>query len=260
MASDQQVVLITRGAAGIGRVIAQRFLDRGDAVHVCDVSAQSIERFLEANPAATASVADVGQPEQVQQVFQDIQRHYAALDVLVNNAGIAGPTAPLDEVRVEDWDKTVAVDLSGAFYCARLAAPLLMRRGGGSIINVSSNAAFFGFPLRSPYTAAKWALIGLTKTWAMELGPHGIRVNAVCPGSVDGARIDGVIERDAAQRGVAADEIRELYMRQSSLGRFVSPEEVAAMIIFLCSPSGSAISGQALAVDGHTESLSPNTL
>jgi len=128
--------------------------------------------------------------------------------------------------------------------------------GGGSIVNISSSAAFFGYPLRSPYTASKWALIGLTKTWAMELGPHRIRVNAICPGSVKGQRIDTVIERDAQVQGVDAESVRRVYLEQTSLEIFVDAEDIANMALFLCSDLGATISGQALGVDGHTESLS----
>ncbi len=189
-------------------------------------------------------------------VFGNIAERYDGLDVLVNNAGIAGPTAPVEEIEVEDWDRTIAVDLSGQFYCTRLAVPMLRASGGGCIVNIASNAAFFGFPLRSPYTASKWALVGLTKTWAMELGSQNIRVNAICPGSVSGARIEGVIERDASARGVAPDTIREIYEKQCSLERFVSPEDVANLVYFLCSDLGASISGQAIGLDGHTEHLS----
>jgi NAD(P)-dependent dehydrogenase (short-subunit alcohol dehydrogenase family) len=134
--------------------------------------------------------------------------------------------------------------------------PLLKAAGGGSIVNIASNAALFGFPLRSPYTAAKWAMIGLTKTWAMELGVHGIRVNAICPGSVNGPRIDGVIERDARERGMTAQAIRDVYQRQSSMRVFVEADDVARTAQFLASEAGRFISGQAIAVDGHTEGLS----
>ncbi|XP_014680530.1 PREDICTED: D-beta-hydroxybutyrate dehydrogenase-like, partial [Priapulus caudatus] len=146
--------------------------------------------------------------------------------------------------------------LSGSFMVARKAIPLLKQAGGGSIVNMSSNAGLFGCPLRSPYVAAKWAIVGLTKTWAMELGPYNIRVNAICPGSVAGPRIDTVIERDAAERGMQPQEIRDVYQRQSSLRRFVEADEVANMALFLASDLGKGISGQALSVDGNTESLS----
>jgi NAD(P)-dependent dehydrogenase (short-subunit alcohol dehydrogenase family) len=201
-------------------------------------------------------VADVGLAADVDSVFSDLGKRHGRLDVLVNNAGIAGPTAPVEDVTVADWERTIAVDLNAHFYATRLAVPLLKASGGGSIVNISSSAAFFGYPLRSPYTASKWALIGLTKTWAMELGPHKIRVNAICPGSVKGQRIDTVIERDAQVRGVDAESVRRVYLEQTSLEIFVDAEDIANMALFLCSDLGATISGQALGVDGHTESLS----
>ena len=207
-------------------------------------------------PAASASVADVSRVADVEVMFNDVRARYGRLDVLVNNAGISGPTAPVEEIAPADWDHTIAVDLNGQFYCTRLAVPLLKAAGGGSILLVSSSAAFFGYPLRTPYTACKWALIGFMKTLAMELGPHRIRVNAICPGSVRGARIDGVIERDAAKRGRTAAEIRRIYERQASLRSFVGATDIANAAFFLASDEGAMISGQALGVDGHTESLS----
>jgi NAD(P)-dependent dehydrogenase (short-subunit alcohol dehydrogenase family) len=254
--SPEDVILVTAGASGIGGTIAKAFRREGCRVHVCDISAPAVERFLADNPGATATVADVSAAAEVDRVFADLKRHYGRLDVLVNNAGIAGPTALVENISVDDWDKTIAVDLNGQFYFTRLAVPMLKANGGGSIINISSSAAFFGFPLRSPYTAAKWAMIGLTKTWAMELGPHKIRVNAICPGSVKGRRIDQVIERDAQARGLDPEVVRQAWARQTSLEIFVEAEDVANMVLFLCSDLGATISGQAIGVDGHTESLS----
>ena len=177
------------------------------------------------------------------------------LDILVNNAGIAGPTAHVEDIDAGDWDQTIAVNLNGQFYCARRAVPMLKAAGGGSIINMSSSVAFSGCPMRAPYTAAKWAVIGFTKTLAMELGSDGIRVNAICPGSVEGPRIDAVIERDAQRRGIDTEEIRDLYLRQSSLRCFIGADDVANLAVFLASDAGAKISGQALGLDGHTESL-----
>lgn len=254
--NDVPVVLITGGATGIGRAIANRFAAEGWRVHVCDADAGAVRRFQAELPAASASVADVSRAADVDATFDEIASRYGRLDVLVNNAGISGPTAPVEEIPPADWERTVAVDLNGQFYCTRRAVPMLKTARGGSIIFISSSAAFFGFPLRTPYTACKWALIGFMKTLAMELGPHGIRVNAICPGSVRGPRIDGVIERDAAKRGRSAAEIRRLYERQTSLRSFVSAEDVANTAFFLASDQGAMISGQALGVDGHTESLS----
>jgi NAD(P)-dependent dehydrogenase (short-subunit alcohol dehydrogenase family) len=251
-----KVVLITGAASGIGMVTAHKFRGAGFRVHVCDADAATVESFSSANPDIGATVTDVADVEAVDRLFDEVAEQYDGLDVLVNNAGIAGPTAAVEDIDPDDWNRAVAVDLNGQFYCTRRAVPLLKKAGGGSIVNIASNAAFFGFPLRSPYTACKWALIGLTRTWAMELGPQGIRVNALCPGSVSGARIDRVIDRDAAERGMTPDQIRDIYARQSSMRLFVSPEDVAAMALFLTSDAGATISGQAIGIDGHTESLS----
>ncbi len=249
------VVLITAGAAGIGRVMAEAFIEQDYRVHVCDIDPAAIDSFLQARPEVSATQADISNVTQVEQVFDDLTNLYGRLDVLVNNAGIAGPTAPVENIGTDEWDQTIAVNLNGQFYCARHAVPMLKAAGGGSIINMSSNAAFFGCPLRAPYAASKWALIGFTKTLAMELGPFGIRVNAICPSSVEGERIDAVIQKDAKRRGKTAEEIRNMYLRQSSLRCFVSAEDVANLALFLASDKSARISGQALGLDGHTESL-----
>ncbi|MCP3674075.1 MAG: SDR family oxidoreductase [Gammaproteobacteria bacterium] len=251
-----KVALITAGGSGIGRVIAEACLQSGYKVHVCDISEEHLSDFLEANPSATGSITDVSKVEQVEQLFTDLKNNYQRLDVLVNNAGIAGPTAAVEDISPEEWQQTINVDLNGQFYCTRLAVPMLKQNSKGAIINIASNAAFFGFPLRSPYTASKWALIGLTKTWAMELGPHNIRVNALCPGSVSGERIDNVIIRHAKELGVDTDKIRKSYALQSSMRLFVDAEDIANMVVFLSSDKGSSISGQAIGIDGHTENIS----
>ena len=249
------VALITGGAAGVGRIIAEAFIGENFRVHVCDIDPKAIDTFLQANPAATATLADVADVAQVDRLFAELMDRHGQLNVLVNNVGIAGPTAHAEDIEPDDWDHTIAVNLNGQFYCSRRAAPHLKAAGGGSIINIASNAAFSGCPLRAPYVASKWGSIGLTKTLAMELGPSGIRVNAICPSSVEGSRIDAVIERDAKRRGKTTDEIRDLYVRQSSLRCFVNADDVAHLALFLASDKGAKISGQALGLDGHTESL-----
>ena len=251
----EQVVLITAGAAGIGRTIAEKFLSHGCRVHVCDINPDAIADFLVSNPSASASRADVSDVHQVDSLFAEFQQLYGRLDILVNNAGVAGPTACVEDVEPEDWDRTIAINLSGQFYVTKHAVPIMKANSAGSIINLSSSAALSGCPMRAPYTASKWAIIGLTKTLAMELGPWGIRVNAICPGSVDGERIERVIERDAQKRGRTPEEIRMAYQRQTSLRRFVTADEVASMAVFLASDLCGSISGQAMSVDGHTESL-----
>jgi len=249
-------VLVTGAGGGIGRAIAEGFLAEGCAVHVCDVNPSAIDDFLASNPGATATVADVSSIDDVERTIADLLRYTGRLDVLVNNTGMAGPIAAVEDIETADWDLTIAVDLSSHFYFTRKAAPLMKKTGGGSIINIASSAAFHGCPLRSPYAASKWAILGLTKTWAMELGPYGIRVNAICPGSVDGERIRGVMERDARAQGKSLDEIRQSYLLQSSLRTFIDPEDVASLALFLASDQGAKISGQALGLDGHTESFS----
>ncbi len=250
------VVLISGGAAGIGRAIAERFLAESGAVHVCDASAENIDEFLSANPAATATLADIGNKDDVKRIFDDLDTHHGRLNVLVNNAGVAGPSAPVDETDEEGWDRCIQINLSGTFYMTRRAVPLLRKEENASIVTIASTAALFGYPLRSPYAASKWGQIGLTKTWAMELGPVGIRVNAVCPTSVSGPRIEAVIGRDAEQRGLTNDQVRHVYERHTSMRTFVTAEEIADTVLFLSSRQASKISGQSIAVDGHTEGLS----
>ena len=251
----RKTVLISGAASGIGRKIAEAFLAEGAGVHICDASAEAIADFVAANPSATATQADVSNVSDVDRAYEDLNKQHDVLNILINCAGIAGPVASVDEVDPGDWDECIAVDLSGTFYMTRLAVPLLKKAGGGCIINMASSAGLFGTPMRSPYAASKWGVIGLTKTWAMELGPHNIRVNAVCPGCVSGPRIEGVIEKDAKERGVSEQEVRDVYLRQSSMRTFVSPEEIAATVMFLASDKAAKLSGQALSVDGHTETL-----
>ncbi len=251
--ADSKVVLITGAASGIGRRMAERFLERGDSVHICDSSRENVEEFQAKNPKATSTIADVGRRSDVDHVFAELLDAHGGLDVLVNNAGIAGPAARIEDCDEDGWDECIQINLSGTFYVAKRAIPLLRKSSDASIINVASTAALMGCPLRSPYVASKWAQIGLTKTWAMELGPDGIRVNAVCPTSVEGPRIEGVIANEAEQRGLTRKEVRDVYLRQTSMRSFASADEVADTVLYLASDQASRISGQALSVDGHTE-------
>ena len=195
-------------------------------------------------------MADVSSERQVDVLFEEAAAHLGGLDILVNNAGIAGPAG------LEQWRRAIPVNVDGTFLCCRRAVPELKEASGGAIVNLSSTAGLFGYPRRSPYASAKWAIVGLTKTRAMELGPFGIRVNAICPGSVSGDRIERVIEATAASRGVDPEQVRNSYLRQTSMRTFVDSADVASAIVFLCSDAGARISGQALAIDGHTEGFS----
>lgn len=251
--SNNKVVLLSGAASGIGRRIAERFLEQEAHVHICDSSAKNVAEFLDANPTATATVADISKREDVNKVFAELVDGYGRLDTLINNAGVAGPSVLVDEIEDDDWDRCIQINLSGTFYMTKRAVPLLRKSSDPSIVNIASTAALFGCPSRSPYVASKWAQIGLTKTWAMELGVDGIRVNAICPTSVEGPRIERVIERDADRRGLTTEQVREGYLRQTSLRTFVTADEVADTVLFLSSAQASKISGQSISVDGHTE-------
>jgi NAD(P)-dependent dehydrogenase (short-subunit alcohol dehydrogenase family) len=254
-------VLVTGGASGIGLVIARAFVDAGSRVHVCDASQQAIDALLEAESqtecnAITATLADVSDKDAVERVFADADAQLGGLDVLINNAGIAGPTGGIDEIDVGEWEQTIDVNLNAQFYFARRAVPLLRgARDGGAIIALSSVAGRLGYAYRTPYSATKWAVVGLTKSLAIELGPAGIRVNAIQPGVVKGPRIQRVIEARAKQLGLSYEDMEKEYLAKISLRRMTTPEEVAATALFLCSPGGSGISGQAISVCGNVEVL-----
>lgn len=249
-------VLVTAGAHGIGRAVAETFLSEGAAVHVGDIDAEALSELARSGANITSTRADVADADDVDRLFDDARCHLGGLDVLINNAGIAGPTAALQDIEPPAWARTIEVNLNGAYLCTRRAIPMLKEAGGGAIVNVSSTAGLLGYPLRAPYAASKWALIGLTKTLAMELGPFGIRVNAVCPGGVSGERMDRVVSSAARSRGVTEDQARQGFLRQVSMRTFVDVSDVASTISFLCSEKSTNISGQAIAVDGHTEGLS----
>jgi NAD(P)-dependent dehydrogenase (short-subunit alcohol dehydrogenase family) len=248
-------VFVTAAAAGIGFGIATAFVENGAHVHICDIDADRLTECEATVPGISTSVADVSDPEQIDSLFREAKAELGGLDVLVNNAGIAGPTGYVEELEPAAWDKTIAINLNSHFYCTRLAIPLLKEAGGGLIVNMSSSAGLHGYPLRSPYAASKWAIIGFTRTLAMELGEFGIRANAICPGPVEGPRIDNVIRARAEEENVPFEAMQERYLRHNSLHTFFTPKDIANLVLFLCSDAGSKISGQALAVDGHTETL-----
>jgi NAD(P)-dependent dehydrogenase (short-subunit alcohol dehydrogenase family) len=248
-------VLVTAGAAGIGRAIAETFVEHRARVHICDVDQTALAEARRALPAVTQSVADVALLADVERLFADVRRELGGLDVLVNNAGISGPTAKVEDIKPEDWDRCIAVDLNGMFYCTRLAMPMIKAAGGGSIINLSSAAGRLGFALRSPYSAAKWAVVGFTKSLAIEAGPDRVRVNCIQPGAVEGDRINRVIDAKAQAHGVTFDEMKARLLEPVSLKTFVSAQDIANMALFLATPAGRHITGQALAVCGDAQRL-----
>lgn len=248
-------VLVTAGASGIGLATARAFVQEGAQVHVCDVDTAALARLTSDDPTVSFSRCDVADEHAVKQLFDAMRARDGGLDVLVNNAGIAGPTARCEDIALADWNRTLAVNLTGQFLCARFAIPLLRTSRNASIINLSSAAGRFGFPLRTPYAASKWGVIGFTKSLSIELGGDGIRVNAICPGSVAGPRIDSVFSNKAAARGVPMETVRDEALAKTSLGRLVDPEDIARTIVFIASMAGANISGQAIGVDADLQSL-----
>ena len=243
-------VLVTAGAGGIGRAIAMTFVEHGARVHICDIDHNALEEMKAAAPAVTRTVADVSSRAEVDRLFADVKQTLGGLDVLVNNAGIAGPTAKVEDISPEEWERCIAVDLNAMFYCTRLAMPLIKAAGGGSIICLSSAAGRLGFAQRTPYAAAKWAVVGFTKSLAIEAGPEGVRVNCIQPGNVAGERIDRVIEAKAKALGITFEAMKNRLLESASLRTFVTAQDIANTALFLATDAGRHISGQALPVCG----------
>ncbi|MEH6576739.1 MAG: SDR family oxidoreductase [Amphritea sp.] len=255
MQQRQQRVFITAAAAGIGRAIARAFYNAGARVHVCDIDREGLQQLVAELPQLSYSLTDVGDEQQVEQFFCDGLEQLGGIDVLVNNAGIGGPAGALESIDSAAWQQTIQLNLNATFYCCKQALPYMKSQGSGAIINLSSTAGIMGYPLRTPYAAAKWAVTGLTKSLAIECGGDGIRVNAICPGAVSGERMDRVIGNEATARGVSEEEVRSAYVSQCSLQTFIDPEDIAAMALFLSSDAGAKISGQVISVDGDTHTL-----
>lgn len=250
-----QRVLVTAGAAGIGRAIAERFLSAGARVAICDADPSAVAAFAEAHPDAIAVTADVTSEPQMDAFLAGIEAEWGGVDVVCANAGTGGPAGPIESLGYDDWQRCIATNVHGAYLTCRWAARVMKAQKSGLIVMTSSTAGIMGYPLRSPYAAAKWAVVGMTKTLAMELGPHGIRVNAICPGAVEGERMDRVIANEAAARGENEDTVRASYVTGVSMKTWVKAQDIANSIHFLASPAGDKISGQVLSVDGHTETL-----
>ena len=248
-------VLVTAGAAGIGLGIARTFVREGAKVHVCDVDQMALGALEASDPVLSRSICDVADRAAVAQLFDAATAALGGLDVLVNNAGISGPTGRVEDIHPEDWDRCLTVCLTGQFNCARLAVAHLRRSKNASIVNLSSAAGRYGFAMRSPYAAAKWGVIGFTKSLAIELGETGIRVNAILPGLVAGDRQRRVLEAKAQQFGISYDEMEARALSFTSIKEYITAEHLADQIVFLTSPRGRTISGQAISVDGDTRML-----
>jgi NAD(P)-dependent dehydrogenase (short-subunit alcohol dehydrogenase family) len=248
-------VLITAGAGGIGLKVAEAFAREGANVYVCDVDKEALAALRKSHPKIASSVCDVADRAQVAALFKAAVAKLGGLDCLINNAGIAGPTGAVHEINPEDWDRCLEVCITGQFNCTRLAVEHLRTSKNPSIINLSSAAGKFGFPNRSPYAAAKWGVIGFTKTIAMELGQYGIRANAILPGTVEGDRIRRVFEAKAQIAGKRMDEVKSAAMANASIKEMIQPEQLADMMLYLASPRGRTISGQAISIDSDLQAL-----
>lgn len=247
-------VLVTAGASGVGAAIASAFIETGGQLHICDVDDSALAKFEARFPGCQASKADVACEEQVAALFDTQRAKFGGLDVLINCAGIAGPTAGIDGITAEDWNRAIGVNLNGQYLCLHRAVPMLVESSDPNIICISSIAGRMGVPWRTPYVATKWAIVGIVKALAIELGPKDIRVNAVLPGIVEGPRMDGVIRARAKLTGTDEATMREEYLSKISLRRMVTADDVALMCLFLCSPAGRNVTGQAISVDGNVES------
>lgn len=243
--------LITAGASGIGLAMGEAFAAQGYRVAITDVD----EAALEAAPGAWEKhVADASDEAQMAQVFASFD---GQLHALCANAGIAGPTSRIEDINLTDWQRCVSVNLEGAFLALKYAAPMMKTAQAGSVVLTSSTAGIYGYPNRAPYAAAKWAIIGLMKTFAMEAGPYGVRANAICPGAVEGPRMEGVLQREAAAKGMTRNQVYEGYAKGTSMRSFVEAGDIANMAVFLASDAARLVSGQVISVDGHTENPDP---
>ena len=249
-------IIISAGASGIGLAIAKVCLSRGAYVYLCDIDDKSIKK-LNNHPLKNKRLfiyqCDASNEEQVSLFFDKIKKKTKRIDALINNVGVAGPTGSLEKLKSKDWENTLHVDVNSHFYFTKKAIPLIKKTKNGSIINISSTAGILGFPLRSPYAASKWAIIGVTKTLAMELGKFNIRVNAVCPGTIKGDRMKRVIRDKAKFTKVPSKSIEKDFISMSSMKQWILEEDIGKMCSFLISDDSSKVSGQVISVDGHTE-------
>ena len=255
MAESSQRVLVTGGAAGIGRAIAEKFLFDDARVAICDADPDAVEKFTCDFPDAMCGTVDVTHEQEMCSFLDEVASTWGGVDVVCANAGTGGPAGAVEDLTYKDWQRCIETNVHGSFLTCRWAARLMKAQRNGLIVMTSSTAGIMGYPLRSPYAAAKWAVVGMTKTLAMELGPFGIRLNAVCPGAVEGPRMDRVIAREAKARGEDEEAVRQSYVTGVSMKSWVQPEDIANSVHFLASDAGGKISGQILAVDGHTETL-----
>jgi NAD(P)-dependent dehydrogenase (short-subunit alcohol dehydrogenase family) len=248
-------VLITGGGAGIGAGLARRFANEGDRIAICDADAGAVAQMQSEFPDAICVQADVTSEADMNAFLDRVETQWGGIDVVCANAGTGGPAGRIEDLDYKEWQSCLSVNLDGCFLTCRWASRLMRAQKAGLIVITSSTAGLFGYPLRSPYATAKWGLIGLTKTLASELGPDGVRVNAICPGAVEGDRMERVLAMEAASSDKSIDELRETYVKGTSMRTWVTIDDLTDMVIFLASSAAGKVSGQIIAVDGHTETI-----
>ena len=251
---ENKKIIISAGASGIGWATAKVSLTRGAIVYLCDIDNKSLNK-IKKHPLYKKKLfayeCDAADEYEVSDFFDQIKKKTKKIDALINNVGVAGPTGTIEKLNSEDWERTLKINVISHFYFTKLAIPMLKKNKGGSIINISSGAGIMGFPLRSPYAASKWAVIGVTKTLAMELGKYKIRVNAICPGTIKGNRMIRVIRDKAKFLKVSKKLIEKEFVSMASMNCWVHEEDIGKMCSFLISSDGERISGQAIPVDGN---------
>jgi len=251
---NNKKIIISAGASGIGWATARVCLSKGAYVYLCDIDNKSLNK-IKKHPLANKKLfyyeCDASDEDDVSNFFSQVNRKTKKVDALINNVGVAGPTGTIEKLSSEDWEKTLKINVISHFYFTKLAIPMLKKNKGGSIINISSGAGIMGFPLRSPYAASKWAVIGLTKTLAMELGKFKIRVNAICPGTIKGDRMIRVIRDKAKFLKVSKKKIEKDFISMASMNCWINEEDIGKMCSYLISSDGEKISGQAIPIDGN---------
>ena len=249
-------IIISAGASGIGWATAKICLSRGALVYICDLNIKLLNKIKKHslnNKRLFSYKCDASNENEVSNFFKQIKKKTNKIDALINNVGVAGPTGSLEKLNSKDWENTLHTDINSHFYFTKRAIPLIKKSKNGSIINISSTAGILGFPLRSPYAASKWAIIGITKTLAMELGKFNIRVNAVCPGTIKGERMKRVIRDKAKFTKISKKTIEKDFVSMSSMKQWILEDDIGKMCSFLISNDSSKVSGQVISVDGHTE-------
>ena len=249
-------IIISAGASGIGWATTKVCVAKGAVVYLCDIDNKSLKK-IEKHPLYNKKLfsyeCDASDEDEVSNFFNQINKKTKKIDALINNVGVAGPTGTIDKLSSNDWERTLKINVISHFYFTKLAIPMLKKSKSGSIINISSGAGIMGFPLRSPYAASKWAVVGVTKTLAMELGKFKIRVNAICPGTIKGDRMKRVVRDKAKFTNTPIHAVEKDFISMSSMKKWILEEDIGKMCAFLISDDSNKVSGQAIAVDGHTE-------